>query len=79
MVEGKLQREGEVTHVIAKRCYDMSWLLQKLVTPEEDLPQISTFSPADEKDGDRKLIKSKKPQAAKVVQGEIFPSGRNFK
>jgi error-prone DNA polymerase len=78
MVEGRLQREGEVTHVVAKRCYDMSWLLEKLVTPEGEVLQISTLSRADEKDGDRQPVKSKKTQA-KVVQGEIFPSGRNFK
>ncbi|GAA3917187.1 DNA polymerase III subunit alpha [Chitinophaga oryziterrae] len=79
MVEGRLQREGEVTHVIAKRCYDMSGLLQKLVTPEGDMPQISAFSLTDEKNADRQPVKSKKTQAAKMVQGEIFPSGRNFK
>ncbi|MBE9597808.1 error-prone DNA polymerase [Pedobacter sp. MC2016-24] len=27
MIEGKLQREGEVTHVVASRCYNMSGLL----------------------------------------------------
>lgn len=31
MVEGKLQREGEVTHVVVKHCYDLSGLLQGLV------------------------------------------------
>jgi error-prone DNA polymerase len=28
MVEGKLQREGEVIHVIVERCYDLSKLLR---------------------------------------------------
>jgi error-prone DNA polymerase len=31
MVEGQLQREGEVTHVVVKHCYDLSGLLQGLV------------------------------------------------
>ncbi|HYH57350.1 MAG TPA: OB-fold nucleic acid binding domain-containing protein, partial [Anseongella sp.] len=30
MVEGKLQREGEVVHVIVKRCFDLSGLLLDL-------------------------------------------------
>lgn len=32
MVEGKLQREGEVVHVIVQRCFDLSNLLQGLAT-----------------------------------------------
>jgi error-prone DNA polymerase len=49
MVEGKLQREGEVVHVIVKRCFDLSKLLRKL-TPSvnDDLPLL-TLSRADEK------------------------------
>ena len=31
MVEGKLQREGEVIHVIVKRCFNLSKLLRQLV------------------------------------------------
>jgi error-prone DNA polymerase len=30
MIEGKLQREGEVIHVVVKRCYNFSRLLQQL-------------------------------------------------
>ena len=30
MVEGKLQREGEVVHIVAKRCFDLSGLLRQL-------------------------------------------------
>ncbi len=30
MIEGKLQREKEVTHVVAERCFDISGLLQQL-------------------------------------------------
>ena len=35
MVEGKLQIEGEVIHVIVEQCYDFSKLLLKLA-PKED-------------------------------------------
>ena len=33
MVEGKLQREGDVIHVIAEACYDLSKLLRSLNSP----------------------------------------------
>jgi len=35
MVEGKLQREGDVIHVIAEGCYDLSKLLRSLVSPRK--------------------------------------------
>ena len=46
MVEGKLQIEGEVIHVIVKRCYNFSKLLRHL-TPShnEDLPCINIGLP----------------------------------
>ena len=34
MVEGKLQVEGEVIHVIVEKCYDLSKMLRKLSTGE---------------------------------------------
>jgi len=33
MVEGQLQREGEVIHVIVKRCHNLSGLLRQLTAP----------------------------------------------
>lgn len=38
MVEGKLQREGEVMHVIVQRCYNLSGLLRQLALPKEEAP-----------------------------------------
>jgi len=32
MIEGKLQVEGEVIHVIVEKCYDLSKMLKKLST-----------------------------------------------
>ncbi len=70
MVEGKLQKEGQVIHVIVKRCFDLSGLLHGLSIPEEELtPGI----PHTDRHG------TPKKQAGKVVQGEIFPGGRNFR
>lgn len=36
MVEGKLQREGEVVHVIVKRCFDLSKFLRELTLKEQE-------------------------------------------
>lgn len=48
MVEGKLQREGEVIHVVVKRCYNLSRLLQKLTTPIPAELSLEPRSCADE-------------------------------
>jgi error-prone DNA polymerase len=49
MVEGKLQREGEVIHVIVQKCFNLSKLLKILTaSQEEDLPLL-TLSRGDEK------------------------------
>src|SRR6266496_248164 len=49
MVEGKLQREGEVIHVIVKGCYDLSKLLRYLTASHDADPPLLTLSRADEK------------------------------
>jgi error-prone DNA polymerase len=47
MVEGKLQIEGEVIHVIVQRCFNFNGLLKKL-TPWKDEVKLQTKSRADE-------------------------------
>ena len=47
MVEGKLQLEGEVIHVIVKQCYNLSKLLTHLTTSQKDNPPVLTLSHAD--------------------------------
>ncbi|MCW3122466.1 MAG: error-prone polymerase, partial [Flavipsychrobacter sp.] len=79
MVEGKVQIEGEVIHVIAKRCCNVSGLLQKLTTAKETNPAIQTLSRADEKDDENYATKDKRVQRNMAVQGEIFHGGRNFR
>ncbi|HVM87939.1 MAG TPA: error-prone DNA polymerase [Puia sp.] len=81
MVEGKLQKEGEVIHVIVRKCYDVSKLLRKLSSAEDKDVSLQTLSRADEKSP---VIPSypganKKLQSREVVQEELFPKGRNFK
>lgn len=79
MVEGKLQREGEVTHVIVKHCYDMSALLTDLSTVKEDDHLLETLSSSNRNNDDVYRVKNKKSSVSKVIQGEIFPAARDFK
>jgi error-prone DNA polymerase len=78
MVEGQLQKEGEVIHIIAKRCHNMTGLLKQL-GPAIEEPAVQTLSRADEDDYDNYQNKDKRRQGKRVVQAEIFPGGRNFK
>jgi error-prone DNA polymerase len=76
MVEGKLQIEGEVIHVVVRACFNLNELMnlsfnardlgsmQKPMNPEQMPPE--------------NLTKKVKPSGEKVVQGELFPS-RDFK
>lgn len=82
MVEGKLQREGEVTHVVVKHCYDMSALLTDLSTIKEDdhlLQEKGTLSSSNRNNDGVYQVKNKKSSVNKVIQGEIFPAARDFK
>ena len=78
MVEGKLQIEGEVIHVIVKRCYNISKLLRHLTEAnKEDLP-VLTLSRADEKSIPSYLQNKRVPEKH-VEEEKIFPQARNFK
>ncbi|WP_316835026.1 error-prone DNA polymerase [Pedobacter nutrimenti] len=79
MVEGKLQREGEVTHVIVRHVYNMSGLLRQLNVPGGGDPDVLTPSRADEHPAEDYKTKDKRVQVTKAIQGEIFPAARNFK
>jgi len=76
MVEGKLQKEGEVIHVIVQLCYNFSGLLQKLMANEQELLILSR---ADEKDDGTDSYKHKDTRVQKAVQMDIFYGGRNFR
>lgn len=79
MVEGKLQVEGEVIHIVVKRCSNVSGLLQKLTKKESDAPALLTLSRADEKDTENYATQDKRVQRNMAVQAEIFHGGRNFR
>jgi len=76
MVEGQLQREGEIIHVIVKRCFDYSKLLQQLTASKtEDLSTKPSRSDETSAKGPEPRDKTQ----SRIMQGEIFPEGRNFR
>lgn len=76
MVEGKLQREGKVTHVIVSHCFDMTSLLRNSTNDTEKM-SVLTLSHDDERSPFP--VKNKRPQIRQNVQDESFPKARNFK
>lgn len=78
MVAGKLQREGEVIHVVVQQCYNLSHLLRKLIPSDNEDPHVLALCRADEKDGIFYAASENKKPLKKMIQGELFPS-RNFK
>ena len=77
MVEGKLQIEGEVIHVIVKRCYNFSKLLRQLTASHNENLPVLTLARADEKS--IPPAQNKKSQIREMAQEMIFPDARNFK
>ncbi|AWA30752.1 error-prone DNA polymerase [Flavobacterium magnum] len=64
MVEGKLQIEGEVIHVVVNRCFNLSTLLRGMTEAPNVASALSTLSRGDEKQSGTE---------------EVFYKGRNFK
>lgn len=75
MVEGELQIEGEVIHVIVRRCFNFSGLLGKLASAPDEQLELS-FSRSDETT--LKVLPDDKIQRKKMPRKNIFPEGRNF-
>ena len=77
MVEGKVQKEGEVIHVIATRCFDVSPLLRTLTPTLLEEKLTVTTSRADEKTA---VHDTRRKDIAPVFsQGKIWSEGRNFR
>jgi hypothetical protein len=49
---GRLQREGEVTHVVTARCYDLSGLLLGLTAAKKEGPLTQPLSRAEERESE---------------------------
>jgi error-prone DNA polymerase len=77
MAEGHLQVQGEVIHVIVKKCHDLSKLLRKLTPSNTEAPQVLTLARPDEKSIPPGLNKSS--QVRESSQEKLFPEARNFK
>jgi error-prone DNA polymerase len=78
MVEGKLQIEGEVIHVVVKRCFNLSGLLKGLTASgNEDLPLL-TLARADETTSPVPDERNQTP-AQREKEITVFHKGRNFK
>jgi error-prone DNA polymerase len=73
MVEGKLQKEGEVIHVVVERCHNLSGLLRGLTQENSEHLPVLTLSRADEK--------SEPPiaDARMHEMQDVFYKGRNFR
>jgi error-prone DNA polymerase len=79
MVEGKLQREGQVVHVIVSKCVDLTKLLSKLVQRElDDLPVVTQPSTDEKSNPNSSLNKKAKDGGGGFPKG-VFHGGRNFK
>jgi len=78
MVEGVLQIEGKVIHVIIRRCFNLSKLLSTLTTVGNDDQPIMTLSRSDETTAPYPAG-SNKGQVQQNKQKEVFHKGRNFK
>jgi error-prone DNA polymerase len=74
MVEGKLQKEGEVIHVIVSRCFNYSKLLRQLTPTSHEEHMTTPMSRADE----RSAATDVRSMEARG-QVRIFPEGRNFR
>lgn len=71
MVEGKLQREGEVVHLIAQKLFDYTKLLKGLTAKEDELPLLSLT--------EEQTTRHKETTAKQISPKEVFYGGRNFK
>ncbi|WP_199117775.1 error-prone DNA polymerase [Pedobacter sp. ASV28] len=77
MVEGKVQIEGEVIHVIADKCFNLSSLLKNMAIDRDKEPNVLTLSRSDENNGP--YMHNQKTVAQKTEPEDIFYKGRNFR
>jgi error-prone DNA polymerase len=77
MVEGKLQIEGEVIHVIVQKCHDLSKLLRQLTATKTETPNVQTLAFPDETSMPAGL--NKRSQVRERVNEDVIPGGRNFR
>jgi len=79
MVEGRLQKEGEVIHVIVRSCYNLSSLLATLTASREEALPLLTLARADEKTAPPVPDAERRKKLKAGDQIKMFPEGRNFR
>jgi error-prone DNA polymerase len=79
MVEGNLQIEREVIHVIVQRCHNISRLLTGLTPNKCENVPLLTLSRADEKSGTPFPNEPKLSGGHETQQINLFPEARNFR
>lgn len=72
MVEGKLQVEGEVVHVVVRRCFNLNKLLNGLTNADNDDLPLVPLSRSDE-------TTAPAPQKRDQSAQDVFYKGRNFR
>ncbi|GGH71286.1 error-prone DNA polymerase [Filimonas zeae] len=78
MVEGRLQKEGAVIHVIVSRCHNLSPMLRQLTAAQNENLPVLTLSRGDEKDGI--FIPAGREMGTGSIRDEVkLPDARNFK
>ncbi|SDF94002.1 error-prone DNA polymerase [Pedobacter terrae] len=78
MVEGRLQREGQVVHVVVSKCFDFTKMLGKLLQREADDLPVLTLARGDEKTAPYPA-QNKRAQVREDATKKAFHEGRNFK
>ncbi|MCX2575699.1 error-prone DNA polymerase [Pedobacter sandarakinus] len=78
MVEGRLQREGKVVHVIVSKCFDFTKMLGKLVQRDVDELPVLTLARGDEKTAPYPS-QNRRAQVREEAPKKAFHGGRNFK
>ena len=79
MVEGKVQKEGEVVHVVVQQCFNLNKLLRTLTPADDHAPTVQATARADEKDGVYIAADYKPVQHKHTQQPSLFDKARNFK
>ncbi|MGZ3847390.1 MAG: OB-fold nucleic acid binding domain-containing protein, partial [Flavisolibacter sp.] len=77
MVEGKLQIEGEVIHVIVQKCHDLSRLLRHLTPSSAEAPNVQTLAFPDETSMPPGV--NKVSQVRERANEDVIPGARNFR
>ncbi|WP_317131830.1 MULTISPECIES: error-prone DNA polymerase [Mucilaginibacter] len=71
LVDGHLQVEGEVIHVVVRRCYNLNSLLGKLTAVPDEQPALLSLSRGDE-------TSMPSPDPRNIPNKSAFHKGRNF-